>query len=645
MVTQSRRRIKKSGRNGWAILVLFVVVVAGVAGGAFFYTQEITGLARQVFFVHKKGAEKHKSSRGTIYDRSFKELALSLDRVSVYVKPRELVDLQGNIEQLATVLGIQEQDLLDRLGKESQQVWLAKNISIEEEKAVTELHLPGVYLDQEEVRYYPYKGVAAHVIGFADHNMGLAGAENYYNRLLDQASISQDDFPHIDLQGHSRTGIGGQHLVLSIDLKIQEFLEKYVATMGVAHEGTKLTALLMETKTGAIVANAHFPSYDPNTSARYQPESLENILLEPVSIPPEIGKFFQAALSLQAAGNSDNLSVPWSIAAPASVSESETRLGGKLGIQAEIDLDFATPKSQGDGVGHDQDLPKPGHEGGTLPKTATPMQILLGINYLLNGGDHVVPHVFDRVLERSGEREYPFKFPVDSSSSEAQGAEVETGQVEIRQLFASIGDKGVLDSVFVDDQSLSFRPVAQGGEYLRHKMMFALVPADKPELILMVMMRQPSLEPSFTLVRDGLDLVGPAGRILPSMVALQQVHKNLSDMMSMAERKASNYQQEQKEKSAEVLKTALEKHHPLMPDLVGMSLRRALRLLQDAKLKVRIQGTGRVVGQSPAPGKPLDGVKECLLTLKKDEKAGKELSVTSASPGDGKIKNKVEIKK
>jgi cell division protein FtsI (penicillin-binding protein 3) len=645
MVMQSRRRIKKSGRSGWAIVVLFAVIVAGVAGGAFFYTQEITGFARQMFSDHKKSSETPKSKRGTIYDRNFKELALSLDRVSVYVKPRELVDLQGNIEQLATVLGIQEQDLLDRLGKETQQVWLAKNISIEEEKAVTELHLPGVYLDQEEVRFYPYKGVAAHVIGFADHNMGLAGAENYYNRLLDQASISQDDFPHIDLQGHSRTGLGGQHLVLSIDLKIQEFLEKYVATLGVAHEGAKLTALLMETKTGAIVANANFPSYDPNTSARYQPESLVNILLEPVSLPPEIGRFFQAAISLQASGNSENLGIPWSIAASASVPESETRLWEKLGLAADIDLDFSTPKSQGDGVGHDQDLSKPDHESGTLPKAATPMQMLLAINYLLNDGDHVAPHVFDRVLERSSEREYPFKFPVDPAPSDAQGAEADPGQTEIQHLFASMGEKGVLDSVFVDDQSLSFRSVVRGGEYLRHKMMFALVPADKPELILMVVMRLPSLEPSSPAAHNSLDLVGPAGKILPSMVALQQVHKNLSDMMSVAERKESNYQKEQGEKSAEALKTVLDNHHPLMPDLVGMSLRRALRLLQDAKFKVRIQGSGRVVSQSPAAGKPLDGVKECLLTLKKDEKAGKELSVTSASPGDGKLKSKVENKK
>jgi cell division protein FtsI (penicillin-binding protein 3) len=429
-----------------------------------------------------------------------------------------------------------------------------------------------------------------------------------------------------------------------------------------AYEGAELVALLMETKTGAIVANANFPSYDPNTFYQYQKESLVNILLEPVAIPQEIQGFFQGTISLQAAWKRDKQSVPWSIAAVSADPGSESRLFERLGLQAEIDLDFSTPKSRGDGVAPEKNSPLPGNELWALPMTATPMQILLGMNYLLNGNQQVVPHVLDRVLERSGEREYRFKLPVadnDGSQvapvvslapatpdrpwpSDSQETEAEA---EIWRLFKAIGGKGVLDSVFVDDQSLSFRPVAQGGEYLRHKMMFALVPADKPELILMVMMRQPYLEPSSSSARDGLDLVGPAGKILPSMVALQQVHKNLSDMMSMAERKASNYQQEQEVKGAEVLKTVLENHHPLMPDLVGMSLRRALRLLQDAKVKVRIQGTGRVVSQSPAAGKPLDGVKECLLTLKKDEKAGKEISVKGAIRSDGKIKDKVENRK
>jgi len=204
--------------------------------------------------------------------------------------------------------------------------------------------------------------------------------------------------------------------------------------------------------------------------------------------------------------------------------------------------------------------------------------------------------------------------------------------------FLAQEDKGALESVFFETDDLSFSPV----EYLRNRVMFALLPEDKPELILMVVVRQPYLDPSVATGRKLLDLAGPAARMLPSMVALHQVHKNISDMMRMSEKEASNYQQEQEKKNRIELQAILEQHDPLMPDLSGLSLRRALRLLQDKKVTVRILGTGRVVAQSPLAGTPLAGVKECRLTLKKDEKTGKKAPVSSQAVSDEKIKNKIE---
>lgn len=687
MVIRSRRKAKKGGRSRLAVVCVALVVVAGVVGGLF-YQQEIAGFVRKLFPGQEKTTERKKNERGTIYDRNFKELALSLDRVSVYVRPRELEDIHGSAEQLATVLGMREQELLGRLEKDAQRIWLAKNISLEEEKAITDLHLAGVYLDREPVRYYPYKGVAAHVIGFADQNMGLAGAEHYYNRLLSQASISQDEFPHIDLAGHSRTGISGQHLVLTIDLKIQDFLEKYVAALGGVHEGVEIAAILMETETGAIVANVNFPSFDPNIFYQYKKKFLANILLEPVIIPQGIRGFFQDAALLQADWDRQEQGYPWSIAAGSVDAGSELRLWERLGLNAVPDLDFSaqadyerpdkrvgneTPSVAGtkdsagtmSGKGNVSGLEKKaaasGEGTGTMPVEATPIQILLGMNYLLNGSHQVLPHVLDRVLERNGEREYPFRLSVTGETPPAgRTQEAHPASAEIWRLFKAQGHKGVLDSVFLDTQESSFQSVAAGviagqgrpdvgdvknGECARNRMMFALLPAEKPELILMVVVRQPYLEPSLISAKDVWDLAGPVGKILPSMVALQQVHKNLSDMMSMSERKEGNYRQEQKKKSLAGLETVLESHHSLMPDLGGMSLRRALRLLQDKKIKIRIQGTGRVVAQSPAAGIPLDGVKECLLTLKKDEKIDKIVPAKSQTVTDGKIKNKVESKK
>jgi len=340
----------------------------------------------------------------------------------------------------------------------------------------------------------------------------------------------------------------------------------------------------------------------------------------------------------------------------------------RLGLSVVPELDFSAQNVKNEVAGPEKKSVVPGDEKVAMPVEATPIQILLGMNYLLNGSHQVLPHVLDRVLERNGEHEYLYRVPIvgevnslnPSGSAQAQ----HPASAEIWKLFKAKGHKGVLDSVFFDTQALSFQPfdaadhglpgvagpkdgesTIRGGEYLRSRMMFVLLPAEKPELILMVIVREPYLEPTLVSAKNVWDLAGPVGKILPSMVALQQVHKNLSDMMSMSERKGGNYQQEQEKKALAGLETILESHHTLMPDLVGMSLRRALRLLQDKKIKIRIQGTGRVVAQSPLAGKPLDGVKECLLTLKKDEKIDITVPAKSKIVSDGKLKNKVDGKK
>ena len=104
---------------------------------------------------------------------------------------------------------------------------------------------------------------------------------------------------------------------------------------------------------------------------------------------------------------------------------------------------------------------------------------------------------------------------------------------------------------------------------------------------------------------------------------MQQVAKSVADVVEPEFLGEGNYQLEQgvnasmtdtrgkRPKAAPALS--------IMPDLGGLSLRKSLRLLQGIKIKINIQGTGRVVSQKPHPGAPLRGIKECFLVLEKDE--------------------------
>jgi len=66
------------------------------------------------------------------------------------------------------------------------------------------LNIPGIYLHREVARNYPQQEFASHLIGYSENDLGLAGVEHYYNRLLNQDRVRQEDIPAIDLKGSIR---------------------------------------------------------------------------------------------------------------------------------------------------------------------------------------------------------------------------------------------------------------------------------------------------------------------------------------------------------------------------------------------------------------------------------------------------------
>jgi stage V sporulation protein D (sporulation-specific penicillin-binding protein) len=105
-------------------------------------------------------------TRGTIYDRNYKEFAISYERVSVYANIREIEDVNQVIGPLSAILETSESDLYGRMGKGRLRVWLARDISQEQEDEIKNSILQGVHLHREHIRYYPQGESAAHLIGF-----------------------------------------------------------------------------------------------------------------------------------------------------------------------------------------------------------------------------------------------------------------------------------------------------------------------------------------------------------------------------------------------------------------------------------------------------------------------------------------------
>ena len=546
-------------------------------------------------------------NRGTIYDRNFKELALTLEKVSVYADVRD-VSVDKAAPLLVPVLGMEEGLLRQKIEKEHYRAWLAKNISQEAEEEIDALALPGVYLHKERVRYYPQGKTAAHVVGFVGKSMGLAGVEHRYNTLLNtfgtgQGPVLREVNNSASIEGERR------YLVLSLDIKVQKKLERLTEKLGRSREDVRIGALLMETASGRVIGQAGYPSFDPNNFKEYGWKELENIFAGTIPVPPMLEKLFWDASLVQSHLESTERVLPWSMLSPRRSLGSQLRLWDRLGLNDPLDVDFVKVQEMNSTA-----IPRMAQTGSdyydSVVKRATPLHLALAVNSLLMGGNLPRPHVIDRIAAGDGrvfEPVAPERPPVVGNEAAA----------EIRRLVQTQMEKGPLASGSLETGVLSF--VESGGQrrYLDNRLYISAIPAQKPEFMLFVFAQFPPFSPDRAETKGSFTIAETAERAIISMVAMEKVMSTLSDMMTAEEKNEMNFQlQDHIDSGVTVAEISKSDFLGTMPDLRGYSLRKSLRHLKDLRMEIQISGTGVVVDQRPAPGSRVRPGDFCRLVLK-----------------------------
>jgi cell division protein FtsI (penicillin-binding protein 3) len=629
MARKSRLRTQKS-RGRRLALVILLVCLAILGRWIFVHKSQLAGYTRTIFHTGREVSEADAINRGIIYDRNLKELAVSMDRVSVYATPRELESVNETAMRLAPALNRSEESVLEKLKSSSLQVWLAENITQEEENAVHKLNIKGIFLHKEKVRFYPMKEKAAHFLGYAENQMGLTGAEYTYNLWLNQYGVSpgREGKPagRDDGQGEQSS----HNLTLTIDLKIQDILEKYITDIGASHEGMRLGAIIMETRSGNVVGCVNYPSYDPNHFREYKKAVLDNIFVEPIAIPGSIKSFLADVAALQPDEKKEEI-LPWSVSSGTVSVGSEIRLWDRLGFNDNTRTDFIAENEKPQKMQMSIKDLQPGRGDNTVPVVATPLQILTATTRVLNGGLKVSPHVVD------GEKNPNVPLIIKDTGERAVRGAVST---EAQNLFAAMTRSGPLSSGTVMDDGLSFTEKANSRDYRRSQVMLTVIPAKGSELVVLVVADYPTFDPAGAGKAGIADLVAPGMKMIYPIVTLQQVLTNLSDMMTAEEKERANYQGPPAAKSDAGKSTEPQdagKGAVLMPDLAELSLRKSLRLLKGLPLTIRVQGSGRVVSQSPPAGTVLTDLRDCVITLQpkvNKNKPGKEI----VKPGKESVK-------
>ncbi len=222
------------------------------------------------------------AGRGTIYDRTGEPLAIGEQATTVYADPRNIADAQRAAVVASKALGLNANELYPTLKDRSKGfVYVARKADPGKAEALSKREIPGLGFYPEELRAYPQGTVAAHVLGFAGtDNHGLDGLERSLDKTLAGRpgfeTIVKDPFGRpIDVVT-SRAERPGHNVTLTIDHQIQANAEQILARTVKQFDARGAAAIVMDPRTGAILAMANYPTFDANRFATASPDARRN---------------------------------------------------------------------------------------------------------------------------------------------------------------------------------------------------------------------------------------------------------------------------------------------------------------------------------------------------------------------------------
>lgn len=675
--SKSKIRPDKSHRRAIVVVGVLVIWMLFIAG-RLVYLQAIRhdelqkeARAQQ---LHLDSAPTS-STRGRVLDREGRELALSLEIDSCFAVPYEIENMDETSELLAPLVGIEAKELAERFRNANQAktkfIWLARRLEEARSAKILDLGLKGVYMRKEPKRFYPNGSMAAHVLGFVGlDEVGQAGIEQFHNHRMrgetGKVFIETDAHgqPYESREDQSRAG---QTIVLTIDQMIQYRAEQSLSA-AVARTGAKSgTVIVLDPRTGEILALANSPTFDPNDAGVATQQSRVNGALEKIYEPGSTFKIvaYSAAIeeglvrpedyidcqmgSITVAGrlihdhhSFGSLSISDALAKSSNVAA--IKLGLRLGDNRMYDY------MRRFGFGSRTGIELPGETAGLLRPVSswsassmgslaigqeigvTPMQMATAFGALANGGVRIAPHLVREIRGSDGAIVFaatPEQFRVVSTETARalrgmlEGVTVH-GTAKLAQLngYTAAGKTGTAQKIDTKTRSYST------SKHIASFVGFA--PVENPAVVIIVVLDEPAgayhggdvAAPVFREIAEQIlpglniapdiefkngdtrDLVAQEG-VLPASVS-----KHREELVRIEQERQSTLPQTARtngqSNSGEVVYAIASNRAVLMPDLRGRSVRDTARICAQLGLLLEAHGEGRAVRQSPAAGSELD---------------------------------------
>jgi cell division protein FtsI/penicillin-binding protein 2 len=607
--------------------------------------------------------------RGELLDRQERQLARSIQTVSLFVDPFGLdsAALECTASELSNTLGMKYADLLqefrDGQAEKKRFIRVARRLDAHQAGKITSLGLPGLHFELEPKRYYPNGPLAAHVLGYVGiDGKGLGGVEQFYNSKI--AGEPGQLFLERDAKGkpyesYEIASKPGQTVVLTIDQTVQYQAEQALNAAIQRTRAKSGTVIVLDPKSGEILALANAPSFDPNNVAATKAETRSNWALQNIYEPGSTFKIvaFAAALEKNLVKPEDRIDCQMGAITVAGRVIHDHAAFGTLTITEALEKSSNVAAIKlglrvGDstmydyirrfGFGSKTGIELPGETVGIVRKVerwqassigsvaigqevgVTPVQMVSAFGAVANDGVRIAPHLIREVRNAEGAVVYR----AQPEQRRVIGAQVATS---LRGMLEGVTLSGTAKRAQLDGYSAAGKtgtaqkidPRTKAYSATKHVASFVgFAPLSNPRVAIIVVIDEPAGayhggDVAAPVFREVAELILPGLDVEPD-IELKSTPQLIAQVPEDPEKAAKLREEQEKAeqerratmptvginggRGGEVVYAIGTKNAMLMPDLRGRSVRDVARTCQQLGLQVEARGEGKVFKQSPAAG-------------------------------------------
>ena len=643
-------------RERWVQLVLVVVVTLVLS--RLVMLQMVQAADLKARGIERRTTDKSLlPERGNIFDAQGHVLAQSIPVKEIYADPTTLSALitkkqykktkEDVAKELATILSLQPQDILDKLEKKnSLYVSLAHQVDVHKADEIMALKIPGVGLKEEQKRVYPMGNFAASALGIVKlEGHGVEGVESYYDKVLfgmpGFKSQEQDTKARsiLDALHQNDPTRPGNNITLTLDSTIQYFVEQQLNEIQQTTKANSVTILAMEPKTGKILGMGSRPTFDPTEYTKAAPDSRRNLAIGMSYEPGSTFKIITGAAALEEGviHPSDTFADPGFLVIPPrritnwdsdqkphgnptftkGMQLSSNVVLAQVGMNLGKDSFYTYLSAFGFGSKTGVDIS--GEESGILlqkdkvrdidlatmsfgqANSVTPIQLLSAISAVANGGTLYRPYIVDKITGPGGQLVQQQK---PTSIRKVITKETATEMTNILEQVVSdgTGSLAAIPGIKVAGKTGTAQKVdPKTGQYSPTDFIAsfaAYAPAEDPRIAVLVIIDTPKEGGS----HQGGTLGGPRAKAIIEGALQYYGYPVAKDTESTVTISPGDTAVRPSPKPV-IPERAPVGGEVVIPDLTGMTMRQVGDVLAKSELHFNFAGSGLVKQQSPQAGK------------------------------------------